>query len=511
LSPGLYILSFPNWNLSWLAWIALAPLSLISRFSSPRSSFFYGWLAGTLAYTGILIWLIDTFRAAGQSIALATLCLVALSAYLGLFWGTWSIALSYYSSGPGPETLYKRSIGPGLALFGAAAWVALEYLRTHLFSGFPWALLADTQVHHLPVIQIASFTGSYGVSFSIVFINLLLNALLGTVPTAHHIRPWGLSLQVRYIALIGFLFTFGLLGFGYWSLSRPFPSDSPVSVALLQGNIDQYKKWDQTYVDEIKIRYTDLVMQASSAKPDLIIWPETSVPGYLLQEPKLQEWLVQLIRKSGTNHLIGSPHYENKNSYNSAFSINHEGQVEGQYAKKHLVPFGEVVPWSSVLGQWVPVLNQLGGFTAGHWSPVLAGRLKAGVNICYEAIFPDLVRRSVKEGAEVIVNLTNDGWYMKTAAPYQHLAPNVFRAIENRRWVLRANNTGISAIIDPFGRIQQASNIFEPALVHGTIQPLSAQTPYTRFGDVFAWLCLAIFAFVLGARAILRRTCSPNP
>jgi apolipoprotein N-acyltransferase len=268
-------------------------------------------------------------------------------------------------------------------------------------------------------------------------------------------------------------------------------------VALLQGSIDQYKKWDKAYVEEIQKTYERLSLEASRTKPDMIVWPETSVPGYLLQEPALRRWLDDVVRKSHASQLVGAPTLHNEMAYNSAFSLDPKSMLVGGYAKQHLVPFGEVVPWSGFLGRYIKVLNDLGGFTAGTQAPVLdVGGYPVGVNICYEAIFPNLVRRSVRQGAVLIANLTNDGWYMNTAAPYQHWAPNVFRAVENGRWLVRADNTGISGIIGPTGRVEAASALFQPCVIAGTAQARRELTPYTRLGDLFAWLCVIFCALV---------------
>jgi apolipoprotein N-acyltransferase len=471
LSSALYILSFPNFNVSWFAWIALIPLVFVAQHPATRHSFLWGWLAGTLAYGGILYWIIVTYQAAHLSMALAILSLILLAAYLGLFWGAWAWLISRNKN----------------VVWGAATWVALEYLRTYLFSGFPWALLADSQVKNLALIQIASMTGVYGVSFLVVLINLALA-----------------SRRSRTVISAGTLILAVCL-YGRYQLIRPNgASRRLIKVALLQGSIDQYKKWNRAYVEEIEKTYESLIRQTSLYKPNLIVWPETSVPGYLLQDKPLRAWLDKIVHQSQTNNLVGAPIEINEYAYNSSFSINSESIIEGEYDKRHLVPFGEVVPWSSFLGRFIRVLNDLGGFTAGHRNPVLqAGDIRVGVNICYEAIFPNLVRQSVKQGAEVIANLTNDGWYMKTAAPYQHWAPNIYRAVENRRYVVRADNTGVSGIIDPNGRVIVASPLFEPVVVTGTVEPLNGLTIYSRYGDLFAWLCV-FFCALSGLLYILR-------
>jgi apolipoprotein N-acyltransferase len=482
VSAILYILSFPNFNFSFLAWVALAPVVYLALQQPPKAAWWTGFLTGTAASMGLLFWVVVTFQAAHQTLFLAIPCWILLSAYLGLYWGAWTAWLSWIKGNP---------------LLAAAAWAGLEYLRTHLFSGFPWALSGDSQGRQLPVIQIASITGVYGVSFLIAGINAAIASLF--VKSAN--RRLKITSCAGMTALL-----IAALAFGYRRLSSPPEAHTPVRVALLQGSIDQYQKWDKTYERDIKKTYEGLAQQAADTRPELIVWPETSVPGYLLQDPPLRNWLTGVARKTGTYNIVGAPTFiERNSSYNSAFSLDPQGQILGQYDKTHLVPFGEWVPLAGFLGRWIHVLNDLGGFVPGKRSAVIPTHIgRAGVNICYEAVFPSVVRRSVRDGAEFIVNLTNDGWYMRTAAPYQHFIPNVFRAVENNRWVLRADNTGITALISPRGRIESESKIFVPAVIVGTIVPLTHLTFYTRYGDLWAWACL-LLCIAFSWRAILRR------
>jgi apolipoprotein N-acyltransferase len=495
-TAALYIASFPNFNAFPLAWVALAPLTLavqslpVTREGSCwrrflQSPFGMGWLAGLAAYAGLFYWLIVTFRAANQSIFLALLALLALSAYLALFWGAWTAFIARVQD-RGPLTI---------ALAGGAAWAALEFIRTHLFSGFPWTLLGDSQATHLRLSQIASVTGVYGVSFILCSSAVLLG--LGMRQGAGiHSHTWRRAASVVAV-LVGIIYLYGHLQLR--RAGEPGSKGNPtttISVAMLQGSIDQYKKWDAQYVDDIKRTYEDLARQASEYHPQLVLWPETSVPGYLLQDPALRQWLDGVVKKTGGFHIVGAPVMHGQSAYNSAFLMDSNAKILGEYSKQHLVPFGEIVPWSTVLGRWIGVLNELGGFAAGTNPPVLsAGRFKVGINICYEAIFPALIRKSVVDGAQLIGNITNDGWYMRTAAPHQHFAPNIFRAIENRRWLVRSDNTGISAIIDPWGRVVAQTPIFKPMTLTGTIYPRADLTFYTRFGDVFAWMCCAAAVF----------------
>jgi len=441
ISAVFSILSFPPFAYLGVAWIAWAPLALFAC-HAPRRGFMWGWAAGTLAYTGILWWIVTTFRVAGLSMAQAGAALFALAAYLGLYWGAWVWIVSRIHRGP-----IGRMCG------GPCAWVALEYARTHLFSGFPWTLVGDSQYRALPLIQIARVTGVYGVSFLVILFNVALT---------QGRAAWRLALVILLAALF----------FGRYHLNSA--QDDPsgrIRVALLQGNIDQYKKWDAAYVADIERTYETLAMQAASSLPALIVWPETSVPGYLLQDPPLWTWLSRLVLRTKDWNLVGTPLMRQNEAFNSAFVINPDGTLGAEYDKIHLVPFGEVVPWSGVLGRFIHVLNELGGFTSGQRSSVLPVNawFTVGVSICYEAIFPDLVRRSVKAGAQILVNITNDGWYMRTAEPWQHFIPNIFRAVENDRWLVRADNTGISAIVSPVGRITAQSGIFTKEYVTGSV------------------------------------------
>ncbi|OGR90890.1 MAG: apolipoprotein N-acyltransferase [Elusimicrobia bacterium RIFCSPLOWO2_01_FULL_59_12] len=515
LSVLLYILSFPKFNFHWLAWIALVPLVCATAGLKPKRAFLIGWAAGTLAYAGLLYWIVITFRSAQQSFFLAVPCWLLLSAYLGLYWGAWTA----WTAG---KTGTSRLAFP---FFAAAAWATLEYIRTYLFSGFPWTLLGDSQWRHLPLIQMASITGVYGVSFLVVLVNAAVAFFINrdVTPAKAGVqgrqRHWIPARQTAVGPSAGVvwrtasagmtaLILLGCYGFGVYRL-RIFSMEATapsLKVALLQGSIDQYQKWDSRYIQDIQHTYEELLSETARVNPDLIIWPETSVPGYLMEDPDLTNWLRGVIQRTGTHHLVGAPsRAPGGRAYNTAFSLSPRGETLGLYAKQHLVPFGEVVPLSRLLGRWIRVLNDLGGFAAGERSPVLPSSIgPIAVNICYEAIFPDLVRRGVRQGAGVIVNLTNDGWYMRTAAPHQHFIPNVFRAVENGRWVLRANNTGITGLINPAGRVVSASPVFVRDVVTGTVSPRSDLTFYTRHGDVFAWASL-LFCILISLRGILRR------
>lgn len=486
LSGLLLAASFPTLNVAPLAWAALLPLLLASREKTAQKAFGLGTWTGLVAYTGLLYWIVPTFRAAEVSMPLGVGCTLLLALYLGLYIGLWAAAAAWIGHRLGP-TLFS--------LFQAALWVLLEALRGMLFSGFPWLLLAYSQWHYEPLIQMCSLTGAYGVSFLIVFFNAALVTSFWSHGQSVTRRTYALTTALVVIALV--------MVYGFHTLSQPRPAKTiPLTVAVLQGNVDQYKKWDRAYVEEILSTYTDLSVQAASRRPDLIVWPETAVPGYLLSEPNLLLWIQNLARQTQTFHLVGAPEERSGKAYNAAFMFKPDGEIVAEYDKMHLVPFGETVPFQKLLGRWIKVLNELGGFAAGKKQALLPGPLcSIGTTICYESIFPHQVRDSVRRGADLLINLTNDAWFLNTSAPHHHLLPYIFRAVENRRYAIRAANTGISAIIDPYGHVVALSPLFQQNILVGSVAPLRTLTPYTRWGDVFLLLCGGIVLVGLAVAA----------
>ncbi|HAX62392.1 MAG TPA: apolipoprotein N-acyltransferase [Elusimicrobia bacterium] len=339
----------------------------------------------------------------------------------------------------------------------------------------------------MPIIQISEFTGVYGVSFLIILVNLTIVKII--------------KKRTFKGAATGFLLILICLIFGFYKLTTYHLPLTTYSISILQGNIDQYKKWDEKYEREIIDTYTELAGRPSSVASDLIVWPESAIPGYLKIEKKYYDWISQLAQKTKTQHLVSSTDYKNEKLYNSAFLVSSDGKITDEYSKNHLVPFGEYMPLRNFLSRFIKVVNEIGEFFPGEkYNVINSSAGKLGVNICFEAIFPNEIRKSVKNGAEIIVNLTNDAWYLKTSAPYQHFTMNVFRTVENRRFVVRAANTGVSGFIDPAGRIQSKTEIFTTTVLTDKIQHLQELTFYTKFGDVFAYLCLIISIILLTFR-----------
>ncbi|MBI4247909.1 MAG: apolipoprotein N-acyltransferase [Elusimicrobia bacterium] len=473
----LLTLCFPKFNLGWLAWTSLLPLTLaVLTPGAPKRSFYGGWLAGALAYAGILYWIIPTCRMGNVSWPLAALALLALSLYMGLFVGLWAAGTAWAG-------LHLPSAG--IALMGAALWTSLEFIKGSLWGGFPWMLLGYSQWRFPPIMQICSITGIYGLGFVITLVNVTLALAISRRQARANPAMWA-------PAVLALAFSFS---YGYQTLRHnPAGAASPgpqSRICILQPNIDQYKKWNAEYEKESRESLTRLAEQAAVVKPELIVWPEASLPGWW-NDPDYALWLSALARKSGAYHLVGTPLADSRGHRNAAILISPRGAWENSYFKQHLVPFGEQIPFPFLEG-FIPVLNALGGVSAGSRGqmpmPSPVGTL--GVNICYEAIFPAISRRAAQNGAHILVNLTNDAWYLETAAPYQHWVMNVARAIETRRWVIRSANTGISGVIDPYGRIiaqtrLQVRDVLEFTAPSGAP---AAGTVYSRFGDFFVYFC----------------------
>ena len=293
--------------------------------------------------------------------------------------------------------------------------------------------------------------------------------------------------------------------YGRVRLSELPPGDrqgTPLRVALIQGNIPQDIKWEPKFQEETVRTYTDLTSRTWSVHPELIIWPETATPFFFQDSLNFQARILDLAQKMGAPLLFGSPAFDRKGReihyYNSAFLISPEKKILGRYDKVHLVPFGEYAPLSGILGFTREIIGAMGDFHSGEEVVNLAlPQGKFGVLICYEAIFPDLTRRFVDKGAQFLVNITNDAWFGRTAAPYQHISMARLRAIENRVSIARAANTGVSGFIDPAGRLVTSSEIFTKAILSGTIYLRKGSSFYTRFGDLFSYLCLGYTALFL--------------
>ncbi|HEX9902041.1 MAG TPA: apolipoprotein N-acyltransferase [Acidobacteriota bacterium] len=480
-------LAFPKFNLAFLAWISLIPLFSIIFRSSPKRSFWFGLLAG-LSFYGLLLYWIPAVPAhyGGLSPAFSLLVDIVLVLFLALFWAVSCLIISKVN-GRWPF------LGFILAPF---IWVAQEYGLTYIFSGFPWGLLGYSQQANLWLIQAATVAGVYGVSWILIFFQ---SSFIYSFRSKRRI-PFAVGLAVMVLA-----HTAGLI-----SMGRPQPASDSFRAAVIQGNVSSDIAWGQvplSFTQRLFEKHLDLTRRAAKEGAQLIIWPEFSVPMcFSCSDPlplSFKHKLLNYVRRTGRSLLVGttevSSQEEKTEYYNSALGLQPNLPVT-EYHKMHLVPFGEYTPFPGLFGFVKRMTQAIGEVTPGLNTTLHKfGQLRFGSPICYEIIFPDLVRRFVKNGADFLVTITNDGWYGPTSAPHQHFAIAVFRAVENRRFLLRAATTGVSGIIDPWGRVVQRSKIMTEAFLTGTVTPGRDQTIYSRYGDVFSWvsLTLTLIAFIL--------------
>lgn len=493
LSAVLLILSFPNFNVSYFAWVAFIPLLFAIENKDPREAFRTAYLTGTVFFLGTVYWLVH--------VTLPGMVLVVL--YLGLYFGAFGFILSRA----------KAITGYRLLFFIPALWVALEWLRSHLLGGFGWALLAHSQSKALAIIQISDMTGAYGTSFLVMLVN---TALYMTIKSLRERKTQKLPYLVVAVAILYLSVTYGIV-----RIKNIFTGEA-LKVAIVQGNIPQDKKWDPGFKSGILDKYDRLTGQANKEKPDLIVWPETSVPGFLGYEKDVSERMKTLAVSTGTHLLVGAPSAEGDwdRIYNSAVLLSGEGRVVDRYDKIHLVPFGEYVPFKKVFSFVEKFAKSpIGDFSAGKKYTVfkffierrsegsgaswkLLKKAKFSSLICFEDIFPDLTRKFIKEGAVFLVNITNDAWFGNTSAPYQHAQCSVFRAVENRVNVIRVANTGLSCFIDQKGRVtdtvsSDGRELFVEGFKTKDIILTPTRTFYTVYGDIFAYGCILYVIFCL--------------
>ncbi len=499
-TAGLFIVSYPNSSHSFAAWLILAPFIWgISRIRGGWASVFYGWFTGFLSYAGILSWVYYTCVHGGGLSPLQS-------------WGAWLglsalLALQFALFGAG--CFFLKRTGAFFPLLAACGWVALEWLhQTIAFYGlgFPWVMLGYTQWNVPEVLYLASYTGVYGISFVLAFVGASVGCCFALPGLKQGI--WQLFLGLCVFAAV--------FGFGKYREDKlqarnlrlhPQPLLN-VQAALLQPNIDQYKKWTAEYEEEIANTLAEMGQSLAGQNLYLSVWPESVVPGSLTEE-RYFNLFKQIGQNSNSYQIIGSNIFSEQEQYVGAYLMSPYAQELTAYRKVKLVPFGEFIPFEpfvkKVAGS-LEVLGALGAFRPGPADqPLLdAGGVKIGTTVCYESVFPQLWHAQNKLGAQLFVNITNDAWFFQTAAPYQHLAVNVLRAVENGKPVLRAANTGFSAYIDARGHIVQQSGLFTREILQASV-PLSVRdhdTFYTRWGDWFAWVCALLFFTIAISTAV---------
>lgn len=518
ISGSLQVIIFPRPAISILAWVALAPLlwALLSRQLSQGKAFLLGYLSGVIWYVGSCYWVYHVMHLYGglqPAVAVGVLLLFAL--YLGLYHGLFGLLL----------VRVAQRMGIGFALLASPVlWVAVELARARI-TGFPWDLLGTAQVDNIPLTQLAPITGVYGVSLVIAAVNALF--------------AWAVLVRERRaLWAVAAAAIAAVLQCGVFVHPQPFPTTH--TATLVQQNIPILDQggWTVDYFDQTLAGIVDLsrtVSSKDSPAPRLIVWPESPAP-FFSEDPKLRNWLSTLAADRQGYIIAGSLGAKRTGrddgsyqTFNSAALIAPSGAMVSRYDKIHLVPFGEYVPFKSLLVFAEKLTREVGDFSPGtersvfvlsageateqmresddqeheHMmqSPPVSGESrKLAVFICYESIFPDEIRQFADRGAELLVNISNDGWFGASGAPGQHLNMARMRAIENHRWLLRSTNTGITGSIDPYGRVISRAEPNVRIALNAPYSFISGTTFYTRHGDWFAWCCAIITVLLLFAR-----------
>jgi apolipoprotein N-acyltransferase len=514
LSSLLQVLIFPLAGFYILSWVAFAPLivallrarpagvleidgSVDLQAARPGQAFLLAYISGILWYAGTCYWIYNTMHEhGGLSVPVALLALFLFCLYLGLYHGLFGLLLSL-SVGPGRDNRLALVAAPFL-------WVAVELARTRI-TGFPWDLLGTAQVDNISLSRITTWTGVYGVSFEILLVNVALAAAF-LVPR-----------KKRNTLLIASLVAAAVLQAGRLVDAPALPADH--AALLVQENVAVDETWTRATFERTLRDLTDLsVKEAASSSPhvpdskaggvDLIVWPESPAP-FFTSDPLFRDPVSRMAEAAHiwvvTGAIGTTPAMQTGKSasevFNSAALISPSGDWTARYDKVHLVPFGEYLPFPRFFAFAGGLTKEVGEFQSGaSRAPLVAGSTRLGVFICYESVFPGEVREFANQGAQVLVNLSNDGWYGDSGAYAQHLNQTRMRAIENDRWILSATDTGVTASIDPYGRIVARLPRKERGALVAPYALTSVTTFYTRHGDWFCWLCAIISAGALVMR-----------
>jgi apolipoprotein N-acyltransferase len=508
LSAVLQIIIFPLANLYVLCWVAVVPLLVaLSRARQPNTlqltegikllpatplqGFIMGYVCGILWYAGSCYWIFSTMRQYGGVNTPAALgILILFCLYMGLYHGAFGLLMSLLAG--------KRSFSSRALLLSPVVWVSVELARTRI-TGFPWNLLGIAQVDNIPLARLATVTGVYGLSLEI----MIVNAAFAASFLVRREKRRTLMLAAVCAAIV--------LQAERLIPAPAFPTDR--TATLVQANVpvvegaDWTKEYFDTTLQDLLTVSKNPVPSPNSAAPapSLIVWPENPAPFYTT-DPAFRDALGQLARETHAWLLVGSIGIRNANQltsrpaqlFNSAALVDSAGDLVRRYDKIHLVPFGEYVPFKAIFSFAGGLTKEVGDFSSGDSrDPLDSGGGKLGVFICYESIFPDEIRQLAANGAQVFVNISNDGWYGDSGAYAQHLKQARMRAIENERWLLRDTNTGVTASIDPYGRVVATV----PRKIRTALQApyalSNATTFYTGHGDWFAYLCAIISVMAL--------------
>jgi apolipoprotein N-acyltransferase len=503
VSGVLFAWSFPNVAAGWLMFVALIPLFIaLARASSYKGAFALGWLSQGIAWLLMVPWVIRVMsHYGGLPYITGVLLFVAMCAYLGMYGGLF--ALLFHRIAPGMR--FRRW------LFVPLAWAVVEYIRTYLFSGFPWSLIAASIIDYTPLVQFDRVAGPYALGVLILLPSTLIAWLVvrwgvgsgvwgvgetkSEVDSLSHIPPPTPHSPIFAIAAVA------IVTFVWWTTGYVAekvivrPTTAPTArAALLQPNISQEMRWDNDNLVLIFRRMMAMTEEATGHGVQVVIWPESTVPLSYATTDFYRQAIEDISRAHGVDVILGSvaeDAEQPEKMWNAAFLVS-AGRTIGHYDKIRLVPFGEYVPLRKMLFFAHKLVHAVGQFEFGTKDTPLDGLFRYGPAICYEVVFPQIPRTQVVHGANVLITITNDAWYDGTSAPRQHLNQARLRAIENDRYLLRAGTTGISAVIDPTGRIVQELAMGKQGIIYADFQPRTSVTPYVHYGDWFAWAAMVV-------------------
>ncbi len=508
LGPFLHTLAFSPYEWTSLGWVALTPLFLFLHNTSDRSvwqSFIAGFVYGTAWCVGVGDWLFSTVTAHFRlPFPIDILFVVGnYAVFVGLATGL-AIVLSSLCIRTGNRLLCWGGI--------PALWVCGEFVRSDLTFGSSWGILGYSQFPHLSLIQIADMTGVYGLSFLMALSGYLVAECIRSVRLSHSAfqsLPWpGLGV---FATIIGAVWLYGTSRIqDYPPLSEQEQAAAALDIAMVQGHVPDGQRWKRVYYARSLLKYVSVSQRGmQGASPDLMIWPEFALNFYLDQEPLLLSQLGRFTQRNNAPLLLGAPRMESVTEdfqteirkYNSAYLLSPSGDIVDWYDKIYLIPFAETPPFEIPIDTKGIFSGYEGApslFTRGQRSTIFSlPTSQFGVLICYEAIFPSLARRLVNNGAEFLVNISNDSWLNDDlGAITQHFAFSAFRAVENKRFLVRPATAGVSGFVDPVGRPFQLSREKE-GVVWGQIVPHHERTVYTRYGDWFAWGCMSCIPIAL--------------
>ena len=481
-SLGLYILSFSPFSFPFLIFFAFVPILMVIKKYTYKEVFWKFFIGGAIFSTIHVYWILYLDVPSGIE-KLLIFGLILMVTYLAFFYGIIGVLFRY-----GME--YSTGI-----LLVPSFWVIIEYLRSYGDLGFPWSPLWEGLLRNLTFYQISRFFGPFGVSFLIILINVII---------AKGIRKKKCSLLFVGIGLI-FIFE----GWGYYLKMHTFPHHKSIKVAVFQPNVlpkyqDNPKEWEETFSAYSKLNST------LKDTPDLIIFSESSLPGYYRLSRNSKKVVQGVLDKHPSYILLGTADYkfvskDKYNLYNAAFLISPTGAIINKFYKTHLVPFGEWLPFEDR----IPFLRNInlgqGNYLPGKsYRPLQVKCARLGVLICFESIFPEIARKEVNLGANLLVNITNDGWFGHSLGPREHFYLAIFRAIESQKYLIRAAKTGISAIVSPDGSILKKLDQFKAGIIEDKVPLIRGETFYDKYGEWMVWLSLLMTVIILSYNSIKR-------